>query len=144
VLSGTIGFVNFVNCGTVLAGRKSMRRLGIIVLIGLAALVAAAAAFGYGSWHVLGRGSASGEFAAAAANGTAKRPHQMAVRLSGTGVSGFVAVACTKAFGIGSKTTNYTGAGLHLLRLPMKNADRCSATASVSGSGHVVVTILAR
>jgi hypothetical protein len=121
-----------------------LRRLGIIMLVGLAPLMAAASAFGYGTWHVLGRSSASGEFSAAAASGNVKHPHQMAVRLSGTGVSGFAAVACTKGFGIGSKTTDYRGRGLHFLRLPMKNADRCSATASVSGSGHVIVTILAR
>jgi hypothetical protein len=121
-----------------------MGRLGVGILTALAVLSVTASAFAYGPWRVLGRSTASGDFAAAAANGTARHPHQMAVRLSGRGVSGFAAVACTKGFGVGSKSTNYHGVGVHLLRLPMRGADTCSATASVSGSGHIAVAILAR
>jgi hypothetical protein len=103
----------------------------IAVATFFAALMFVASALGSAqSWRVLGRGSASGDFAVAAANGTAKHPYQMAVRLFGIGV--------------GSKTASFKGAGIHILRLPMFRADSCVVTASVSGSGHVVVQILAR
>ena len=97
-----------------------------------------------GGWRIIGRGSASGEVAAAAASGDAKHPHQLAVRVRGHGVlTGFAAVACTRDFSVQSASTNFRGAGLHPLRLPTPAGD-CSVTASVSGSGAVFVQILAR
>jgi hypothetical protein len=112
--------------------------LALLALTGCLAGVAAAA-----GWHVIGSSASSGDFAVTAANGSAHHPHHLAVRLSGRGVSGFAAVACSKGFSIGSKTTNYKGAGIHLLKLPMSNASSCDVTASVSGSGRITLRILA-
>jgi len=113
--------------------------------VGVVALVTAPAALGVAQgWHVIGHGSASGDFAAAAASGTASHPHQLAVRVTGKGTQGFAAVACSKGYGIGSKSTHWSGSGLHLLKLPMKGSESCDVTASASGSGRVTVAILAR
>jgi hypothetical protein len=103
---------------------------------------ASAKAFG---WRVIGHAGSSGDFASAAANGTADRPHQLAVRLAGSGVSGLAAVACTKGVAsIGTKSTSYSGAGLHLLKLPFGGASSCQVTASVGGSGRISIQILTR
>jgi hypothetical protein len=112
----------------------------VLVVAGIFAASAAAA-----GWRVIGHASSSGDFASAAASGTAKHPHQLAVRLTGHGVSGFGSVACSKGVAsIGSKSTNYAGAGLHLLKLPFSGADSCQVVASVGGQGHITVQILTR
>jgi hypothetical protein len=95
-------------------------------------------------WHVIGRAHSSGDFAATATNATAKHPHALAVLVHGSGVSGFAAVACTKGFSVGAKSTSYKGAGLHQLRLPIANAESCDVTASIGGSGHISISILAK
>jgi len=60
-------------------------------------------------------------------------------------VSGFAAVACNKGIAsIGSKSTRYSGAGLHLLKLPFRKPTSCDVTASVGGSGRISIKILAR
>jgi hypothetical protein len=111
------------------------------VIVAVLAFTASALA---GGWRIIGRGSASGDVAAAAASGDVKQPHQLAVRVRGHGtLTGFAAVACTKNFGVASASTSFRGAGIHVLRLPT-TTDDCSVTASVSGSGHLVVQILAR
>lgn len=117
-----------------------------VLLLALAsAAIFAASAQASSTWHVIGHASSSGDFATAAANGTAHRPHQLAVRLRGHGVSGFAAVACSKGIAsIGSKSTNYKGTGLHLLKLPFSRPSSCEVTASVGGSGHISIQILKR
>ena len=106
-------------------------------------VVFAVSAFASG-WHVIGRAHSSGDFAATAANGSVTHPHAIAVLARGHGISGFAAVACTKGFSVGSKSTSYKGAGLHRLRLPMARADSCDVTASIGGSGQISMSILAR
>jgi len=119
-----------------------MKRVLLLALLGAAIFAASAQA---SSWHVIGRASSSGDFASAAANGTARHPHALAVRIKGGGVSGFAAVACSKGIAsIGSKSTNYKGAGIHRLRMPFSNASSCDVTASVGGSGHISIQILKR
>ena len=118
-------------------------QLGMIA-VGL--LLGASVAFGsVNGWRVIGHASASGQFAAAAASGSANHPNAIAVRISGGGtVTGFGAVACSKGIGsIGSTSTTYHG-HFALLKLPMKNADSCQVTASASGSGHLRLEIVAR
>ena len=109
----------------------------------VAAIAFAASAFASG-WHVIGRAHSSGDFAATAANGSVKHPRAIAVLAHGHGISGFAAVACTKGFSVGSKSTSYKGAGMHRLRLPMTKADSCDVTASIGGSGQISMSILAR
>jgi hypothetical protein len=116
------------------------------LLFGLAsAVIFASTAQASLLWRVIGHASSSGAFAATAANGTAKHPHQLAVRIKGHGVSGFAAVGCSKGIAsIGSKSTHYSGVGLHLLKLPFRRPSSCSVTASVGGSGRISIKILAR
>lgn len=122
-----------------------MKRFLVPFLLAGAVVVTSVASASASGWRVIGHASSSGDFASAAADGTAKKPHQLAVRLTGKGVSGFAAVACSKGIAsIGSKSTNYSGAGLHLLKLPFKGASSCQVTASVGGSGHISIKILAR
>lgn len=112
-----------------------------LLVVAIGSFVAAGIASAAG-WRVIGRATSSGEFAATAANGTAQHPHHLAVRIRGRGVSGFAAVACTKGFSIGSKSTNYKGVGIHLLKLPMAGASSCDVTASLGGSGRITLQIL--
>jgi hypothetical protein len=114
---------------------------GPVAIVAVLAFTASALA---GGWRIIGRGAASGDVAAAAASGSARHPHQLAVRVRGHGaLTGFAAVACTRSFSMASAATSFRGAGVHLLRLPTP-AGNCSVTASVSGSGRVRVQILAR
>ena len=69
-----------------------MFKASVAVAVTTALMLAATAAAA--SWHVIGKASSRGDFAATAASGQAKHPHQLAVRLTGKGVSGFGAVAC--------------------------------------------------
>lgn len=120
---------------------------GRMVAVGVAIVALAWAASAMGGparWRVIGHGSASGDFAVAAARGTAKHPHQLAVKVVGRGARGFAVVACSKGFGIGSKSTSWHGTGLHLLKVPMAGSDSCDVTASAAGSGKVSLQIVAR
>ena len=60
------------------------------------------------SLHVIGSARSSGDFAVAAANGSGKNAKAVYVRGYGRGLSGFAAVACSKGFSIGSKSTTLT------------------------------------
>jgi hypothetical protein len=116
-----------------------------VVLVVAVAVVSIAAAATSG-WRVIGKASASGQFAVAAASGSAKRPHAIAVRITGGGggVAGFGVVACSRGIGsIGSTSTNFKG-HFGTLKLPMTNSDSCQVTASASGSGKLKLEILAR
>jgi hypothetical protein len=130
--------------GRRLGGLFTGRAVGAALVVVSAALVSSTSVpAGVRGWHVIGRAASSGDFASAAANGTAKKPHRLAVKIAGSGVSGFAAVACTKGIAsIGSKTTNYSGAGIHMLRLPFARASSCEVTASVAGSGRISIQIL--
>jgi hypothetical protein len=111
----------------------------------LATSAASAAFAAANGWRVIGNASASGEFAVAAANGSAKRPNAFAVRVTGGGsVSGLGVVACSKGFtSIGSTSTDFKG-HFAKLKLPMKKSDSCQVTASASGSGRLKLEILAQ
>jgi len=123
-----------------------MKRLSLSVASACAlALVASSVAATFG-WRVIGHASASGQFAVAAANGSANHPHSIAVRVTGGGggVQGLGVVACSRGIAsIGSTSTNYHG-HFALLKMPMKNSDNCQVTASASGSGHLTLQILAK
>lgn len=117
---------------------------GALAVAVLACTVAVAANAATQGWRIVARAHSSGSFAATAASATVNHPRALAVRLSGRGVSGFAAVACTKGFSIGSKSTQYRGAGLHVLKLPFGSAESCDITASIGGMGSISLQILAR
>jgi hypothetical protein len=110
----------------------------------LGAVVFAASAHA-ATWHGIGHAASSGSIATAAANATVHHPHQLAVKLTGQDVSGFAAVACSRGLAsLGTKTTSYTGAGLHHLKLPSKKATACQVTATLGGTGKISIKILTR
>jgi hypothetical protein len=129
--------------------RRVSVRLFRLAITAVAALLCAGALFvaaaEAANWRVIGHGSSSGDFAVAAASGSVSHPSQIGLSLTGSGVTGLAIVACSKGIAsIGSKTTNVSGSGIHVVKLPFKNASSCQVTASGSGSGRVVVKILAR
>jgi hypothetical protein len=96
------------------------------------------------SLRVIGSARSSGDFAVAAANGSKKNAKGVFVRGYGRGLSGFVVVACSKGFSVGSKSTtlkSMASGRLYKLRLPF--AGDCDAAASLSGSGSIRLQILA-
>jgi hypothetical protein len=131
-----------------------LRRPGIaaLAIAGAIGLVPALAIAGETkAWRVIGTASASGDFAVASGSGTARRPNQVAVRITnsrGGRVSGLGVVSCSRGFSIGSNSTQYGGRSpyLRVLRMPMKRADSCDVIASASSTtgGRLVIRILAR
>ena len=119
--------------------------LSSVIVALLAAAVLACTASAVSAWRVVKAGSSSGQFAVTAVNGTINRPKPkgIAVRLVGAGVSnGMAVVACSKGFSVASWSRTYRRAGLYVL--PMTTgAGTCDVTASVGGSGKVIVQILA-
>lgn len=93
--------------------------------------------------RVVGRGSASGQFAIASASAEVSRPKAIYVRLVGNVNNGTFILGCSKGFNISANNYNRNRAGLY--RLPVKplGADTCSVTAAVGGSGRIVVEIRA-
>jgi hypothetical protein len=109
----------------------------------VAALVSVNAAAAAGL-HVIGKGQASGQFAVTAASGSAKHPRALYLRGYGRNLSGMAAVACSRGFSIGSKSTTFDSmrsGHLYKLRLPIRG--ECDVTASLSGSGRIRLQILA-
>ena len=131
-----------------------MRKITTIIpvmsalLVGVGSAIAAPSVPG---WRTVGQATASGDFAVAAANGTAAHPSQVAVRIvssRGGSVTGLAVVACTKNFGIGSSSTNLKGRSplLTVVRMPMRGAESCDVIASGSSmsGGKLLVQILAK
>jgi|SRR5579862_5096225 len=124
-------------------GRVVMARVGIITVVASVSLTLVASAVAVSGWRVVAHASASGQFAATATTATVQHPKALAVKLIGPVSSGDVAVSCTKGFSISSNSRTYSHSGL--FRLPMTHgADSCDIVASVGGSGHITVQVLAR
>jgi hypothetical protein len=118
----------------------------LALLTAIGAGLASATALG---WRVIGSARASGDFAVASASGTANHPSLVAVRITNThggSVSGLGVVSCSKGFGVGSKSIEYSGRSplLKILPLPMRSSDSCDIVASGSSmaGGTIVVQIL--
>ena len=104
-----------------------------------AALPAAAAPL-----QVIGSARSSGDFAVTATNGHKSKTTVVYLRGYGRGLSGFAAVACSKGFSVGSKSTTLgrmVSGRLYKLRMPF--AGSCDVTASLSGKGSIRLQILA-
>lgn len=135
----------------VAGNRGRARSVGVVACVVACATLATGALAATSSWRVVGKGSASGDFAVAAANGTAKRPTAMAVRVLVTKrqtVNVFAVSACAKGFGVGSKSAQFKlrAPAMRVLKMPMAKADSCdvTASASITGGGRVTVQVLAR
>lgn len=122
-----------------------MNRAALLLMFGLLTLAFAATA-GAGSWRVIGTAKASGDFAVAAANGSAKRPKQLAIRITNSRngkVTGMAVVSCSKGFGIGSKSSQYSGRSplFKVLPIPMRNSDSCDVVASGSSMAGGILKV---
>lgn len=145
------------------------------VILPLAATIALAAPEGSGAsktgtcaanykgptWRCLiGRGSASGDYAVASAVGRTTRPDVVYVELRTPEKQDDIYVAwattCTRGYGAGSKSGHFTTGtyrmphesgylAVHSVRFPMAHPSSCivSATAQLSGSGRLVVWLVA-
>lgn len=125
-----------------------MRRTVRTLLI--AAAITAVAVSGIGSasaagLRVIGSSRSSGEFAVTAASGSKNHARVIYLRGYGHGLSGMGVVACSKGIAsIGSKSTDLShmrSGRLYKLRMPFRGD--CQVTASLSGSGHIRLQILA-
>lgn len=123
--------------------RKVRTLLVTAVIAGVA--VSTVAAANAAALRVIGSARSSGEFAVAAANGSKNQAHVIYLRGYGHDLSGMGVVACSKGFtSIGSKSTDLShmrSGRLYKLRMPFRGD--CQVTASLSGSGHIRLQILA-
>jgi hypothetical protein len=123
--------------------------LGTAIAAVALALLIVGAATGAGQLRVIGKASASGDYAIAIASGRAKRPAAIYARVTSRPlqtISGHWTVVCSKGFGAGSKSGSFKGRSpiQRRLRLPMARPDDCtvSTSGSLNRSGRVVVTLL--
>jgi hypothetical protein len=124
--------------------RNVLKRAVPLLAVVAALAVALPATAATTSLRVIGSARSSGDFAVAAANGSRKNAKAVYVRGYGRSLSGFAAVACSKGFSVGSKSTTLSrmsSGELYKLRLPF--AGDCDVTASLSGSGSIRLQILA-
>jgi hypothetical protein len=125
-----------------------------LAAVAMLALALAASAAGAVKWKTVKSAHASGDVAAATLAATVSHPKGLAARVAGKDGSGGATVACSKRFPVSSKTTDmisisikttaFKGAGVHVLRLPIRGADSCDVTASAAARGAVRVTLLRR
>jgi hypothetical protein len=129
-------------------GRCAFRLAGIS-LAAVAVLAASATAGDLG--RKIGQGSASGEFAIALAEGSAKKPRELFVKVVTSPsqyVDGAYTVVCTKGQGAGTADELFGGEAplVEPLKHPYKHPDRCevAADAQLAESGAVTVKLFAR
>jgi hypothetical protein len=126
----------------------SMRRrlLALLPILAVAMIVVASS---YAANRVIGRASASGDYAIALASGQATKPGAILIRVlarPNQSVSGNWTMVCSKGFGAGSKSGRFTGRTpiTRRLRMPTSRPDDCtvSGTAQLKRSGRVTVLLL--
>jgi hypothetical protein len=125
----------------------------VVTALGAAAVPAASA-----SVHVrpatvrhIGSCRSHGDFAICVTSGSVRHPRSIHVHVSATpaqNVSGAWSVVCSKGLGAGSKSGNFHGFTTltRIVRLPMRNPDRCtvSADAQLGRGGGIHVWLTAR
>jgi hypothetical protein len=121
------------------------------VAAGLAAMLLPAAAAARSDDKVVGRASASGDFAIALAHASVVKPAAILVAVKSSplqAVSGNWTLVCSKGLGAGSKSGRFSGTTplVRLARLPMRGPDRCTVAAGsqLSHGGRITVQILRR
>lgn len=115
------------------------------VVLGLAETVGAAET----KLRVIGRHSASGDFATTIASGRAKRPTALYMRVLARPNQGIAAnwlILCSKGLGSGSKSGKFSAMTpvTRRLRMPMARPSNCSVSGSarLRRSGRVTVLLL--
>ncbi|HZT92410.1 MAG TPA: hypothetical protein VFA05_10265 [Gaiellaceae bacterium] len=109
--------------------------------LALAALAAVTAT----GWHVIGRSPAvRGMVADVAARASARHPHALAVRVVGGGsITGSATVRCTRRGRARTIQASYVGR-FAVLELPLAQPTGCTVAARATGTGEIVLEILAR
>jgi hypothetical protein len=120
------------------------RHVALIALAATAALAYSSMALSDSAsgWRVVRSKSVSGQYALTVTSATVGHPKGLAVRFTGSGVSGQVLWVCSKGYSVASWTHAY-GKGLHILG-HVRGKDSCDVTASISGQGRITVQILKR
>mgnify|MGYP001138615989 CR=1 FL=1 len=100
--------------------------------------------------RVIGKASARGGYAVAVAAGSATKPKWVKVTVSTSPrqrAAGNWLIVCAKGFGAGTKQGGFRGTGTftRALRLPTRNPDECtaSATAQLERGGKITVILTA-
>lgn len=127
-----------------------MRPAFVVSVLGAGVFAASALPAG-SALKRIGRASASGDFAVALASGRATKPKGIVVTVAARPnqrVRGNWTMVCSKGFGAGSKSGNFSGTTplTRAARMPMVRPDNCtvSATAQLVRSGRVVVSLFKR
>jgi hypothetical protein len=129
---------------------KQIRHLAVLALITAAAVtVVETVGATQTALRVIGRKSASGDFAIALAGGRAKKPTALYMRVlarPNQRVDANWTMVCGKGFGAGSKSGRfaYRTPVTRRLRMPMTRPDDCtvSGSAQLKRSGRVTVLLL--
>jgi hypothetical protein len=109
--------------------------------VGALVLVSASAAALPGK--VVGRGTASGQFAIVSAHASIRNPLAPYVRLVGRVENGTFIVGCNKGFSISANSYERNRSGLYRLPIRPGRAESCDVTGSIGGTGRIVVEIRA-
>jgi hypothetical protein len=114
--------------------KRSLKKLGLVLVAIAAALLVAAPAFG-ASWHKVKSKSLSGEFAVTAFNATVRHPRAMKIQLRGAIDNVMAVVACSRGFTVSSYSRSYSGSGTYKLPIRPRRAGSCQVTVSFGVSG---------
>jgi hypothetical protein len=129
-----------------------MNRMRYVVSVAAAtfAFLSLAAQASSTTSRVIGRSSASGDYAVTIASGTTKRPLAIKMRVlarPNQHVSVNWTLVCTKGFGAGSKSGSFSSGTpvTRAVRFPMRHPASCtvSAGAQLKRSGRVTVILIA-
>lgn len=125
-----------------------MRKI-LAASVGALVLAGGAAAVGVKE-RVVGTASAAGDYASAIASGSADNPSKLRVRVTSVprqSVNVNWTVVCTKGFGAGSKSGQFTARTptTRAMRMPMSRPDNCTVSAGgfLERSGSLRVVLLA-
>jgi len=130
-----------------MVGITLVRRPLLALFAILAAMIITAGT--YAATRVIGRASASGDYAIALADGQATKPRAILIRVlarPNQSVSGNWTMVCSKGFGAGSKSGRFAARTplTRRLRMPMSRPDDCSVSGSaqLKRSGRITVLLL--
>jgi hypothetical protein len=128
---------------------KSLRSVAVIAVLVTVGIAVETVGASEAALRVIGRKSASGDFAIALASGRANRPTALYLRVLGRpnqGVSANWTMVCSKGLGAGSKSGRFsvTTPVTRRLRMPMTRPSSCivSGGAQLRRSGRVTVLLL--
>lgn len=123
----------------------------MLLVVGLLALVGAGAAVAGKYGKRIGASRSSGDYAVTVASGNANHPHAIYVVVGSAPhqhVTGSWANVCSRGFGAGSKSGDFSGRTplVRKLRFPMRRPSSCTASASaqLADSGRIKVALYKR